>query len=50
MALNSKPRICLPSSYEALNPRITMDPPPVNPGIRDVLKQGVKVPSSQAVQ
>ena len=50
VALNSKPRICLPSSYEALNPRITMDPPPVNPGIRDVLRQGVTVPSSQAVQ
>ena len=30
VALNSKPRTCLPSSFEALNPRITIDPPPVN--------------------
>ena len=30
VALNSKPIICLPSSYKALNHRKTMDPPPVN--------------------
>ena len=50
VALISKPRVCLPSSYEALNPRSTTDPYPVNPGIRDVLKQSGSVPSSQVVQ
>ena len=50
VALNSKPKIFQPSSYESINPVINVDPPSVNPGLKDVMKQGSSVPSSQSVQ
>ena len=50
VALNSKPKIFQPSSYESLNPVFNVDPPSVNPGLKDVMKQGSSVPSSQSVQ
>ena len=50
VALNSKPKIFQPSSYESLNPVFNVDPPSVNPGSKDVMKQGSSVPSSQSVQ
>ena len=49
VALNSKPKIFQPSSYESLNPLFNVDRS-VNPGIKDVMKQGSSVPSSQSVQ
>ena len=50
VALNSKPKIFQSSSYESLNPVFNVDPPSVNPGLKDVMKQGSSVPSSQSVQ
>ena len=50
VSLKSKPKIFQASSYESLNPLISMDPPSVNPGLKDIMKQGSSVPSSQAVQ
>ena len=50
VALNSKPKIFQPSSYESINPVINVDPLSVNPGLKDVMKQGSSVPSSQSVQ
>ena len=50
VALNSKPRVFLPSSYEAINPHISLDPPSLNPGLKDVIKQGSAIPSSHNVQ
>ena len=50
VALNSKPKIFQPSSYESINPVINVDPPSVNLGLKDVMKHGSSVPSSQSVQ
>ena len=50
VSLKSKPKIFQASSYESLNPLISMDPPSVNPGLKDIMKQGSSVPSSQVVQ
>ena len=50
VALNSKPRVFLPSSYEAFNPHISLDPPSLNPGLKDVIKQGSAIPSSHNAQ
>lgn len=50
VSINSKPKIFQASSYEALNPIINMDPPSVNPGLRDIMKQGASIPSSQSIR
>lgn len=50
VSINSKPKIFQASSYEALNPVINMDAPSINPGLKDVLKQGSSVPSSHSLQ
>ena len=50
VSINSKPKIFQASSYEALNPIINMDPPSVNPGLRDIMKQCASFPSSQSIK
>ena len=50
VSINSKPKIFQTSSYEALNPIINMDPPSANPGLRNIMKQGASIPSSQSIQ
>lgn len=50
VSLNSKPKIFQASSYESLNPVMNVDPPSVNPGLKDVTKQNTSVPASHAVQ
>ena len=46
VSLKRKPKIFQASSYESLNPLISMDPPSVIPGLKDIMKQGSSVPSS----
>ena len=50
VSINSKPKIFQASFYEALHPIINRDPPSVNPGLRNITKQGASIPSSQSIQ
>lgn len=47
---SAKPKIFRPSSYEPLKPVFNLDPPAVNPGLKDVSKQGFALPSSHSIQ
>ena len=46
----AKPKIFKPSYYEPLKTVINLDSPSVNPGLKDVCKQGSSVPSSHSLQ
>ena len=49
-ALNSKPWIFHQKSYVSLNPFIALDPPSVGPGLKDIVRQSLSLPSSQLTQ
>lgn len=49
-SLFMKPKVFGQDSYKISDPTLVLDPPPLDPSFREVLKQGASVPSSHNVQ
>ena len=49
-SLNRKPKVFGQDSYKITDSTYELDPPPIDPFFREVLKQGASLPSSHSVQ
>ena len=49
-SLNLKPKVFGQDSYKITDPTLELDPTPIDPSFREVLKQGASLPSSHSVQ